>query len=56
MEIEVKVDADIPNIEFIQHIEAQLGSTLVKLGFTRTESNKSEDSISFKYRQFGVCN
>jgi len=40
------------SIEFIQQIENRVDSALVEVGFVRTETSKSADSIRFVYRQF----
>lgn len=40
------------DIEFIQNIESRIDSALVGVGFARTETSKSSDSVRFVYRQF----
>jgi hypothetical protein len=51
----MNIKIDIIDIDWIHAIEKELDKSMVKLGFTRTETSKNEKDTEFKYRQFGVC-
>ncbi len=57
MDISVQLDSglDQNSIEFIQYIEKELDSVLVKNGFARTTTTKNGDLVLFNYSQFGVA-
>lgn len=57
MNITVKADRGLNDcsIDFIQHMEKELGAALLQCGFARTTTGKTGDSLEFNYRQFAVC-
>ncbi len=52
--VTLDVGVDKTDIKFIQHLEKEIDSVMVKNGFTRTTTTKKGDSTEFNYRQFGV--
>ena len=57
MDISIRLEPGLSQnqIEFIQHIEKELDGVLVQNGFARTTTTKSDDSVAFNYRQFGIA-
>ncbi len=54
-EVKIKTNNGLDDcqIGLIQVIEKDLDKIMNRFGFTRTESTKSSDKLSFIYRQFG---